>query len=81
MGFVPVRLEVVAINNTEFSSFGSGLTNIAKHWYWFLLFNFIKSRTAVTGGMNSNATPAQSPNVSGQSTQSDDLKLNEVKIR
>jgi len=37
------------------------MTNIAKHW--FLIFIFIKSRAAVTGGRNSNATPAQSPNV------------------
>jgi len=35
------------------------LTSIAKHW--FLIFIFIKSRAAVTGGRNSNATPAQSP--------------------
>ena len=39
----------------------SGLTCIAKHW--FLIFIFIKSRAAVTGGRNSNVTPAQSPNV------------------
>jgi len=37
------------------------LTNIAKHW--FLIFIFIKSRAVVAGGRNSNATPAQSPNV------------------
>ena len=45
----------------QHSGFGSGLTNIAKHW--FLIFIFIKSRASVTGGRNSNATPAQSPNV------------------
>jgi len=40
-----------------------GLTNITKHW--FLKFIFSKSRAAVTGGRNSNATPAQSPVVCG----------------
>ena len=35
------------------------MTSIAKHW--FLIFIFINSRASVTGGRNSNATPAQSP--------------------
>jgi len=35
------------------------MTNIAEHL--FLLFIFIKSLAAVTGGRNSNTTPAQSP--------------------
>ena len=56
-----VRLEVVAINSTAHPGFSSGLTNIAKHV--FLIFIFIKSRAAITGGRNSNATFAQSPNV------------------
>ena len=62
VGFVQVRLEVVAIGSSAYPGFSSGMTNIAKHW--FLLFNFIKSWAAVTGGRNSNATPAQSPVVS-----------------
>ena len=61
MGFVQVWLDVVAIVSGSLMGFGSGGRNIAKHW--FLLFNFIKSRAAVTGGWNTNATPAQSPNV------------------
>ena len=56
-------LEVVAISSSAHPSIGSGLSNIAKHL--FLLFIFIKSRAAVTGGRNSNATPAQSPVVAG----------------
>ena len=61
MGFVQVRLEVVAIISGSFTSFGSGGKNIAEHL--FLLFIFIKSRAVVSGGRNSSATPAQSPNV------------------
>jgi hypothetical protein len=53
-----VRLEVVAIGSSANPSFSSGLANIAKHW--FLIFIFIKSQAVVTGGRNSNATPAQS---------------------
>ena len=63
VGFEQVRLEVVAIGSFAYPSFSSGLTNIAKHW--FLIFIFSKSRAAVTYGRNSNATPAQSPNVGG----------------
>ena len=59
MGFVQVRLDVVAINSSAYPGFCPGLKNIAEHL--FLLFMFIKSRAAVTGGRNSNATPAQSP--------------------
>ena len=59
MGFVQVWLEVVAIISSAYPSICLGLTNIAKHW--FLIFIFIKSRAVVTGGRNSNATPAQSP--------------------
>ena len=33
VGFVQVRLEVVAIGSSAYPSFGSGLTNIAKHWF------------------------------------------------
>jgi len=42
-------LEVAAIISSKYPSFGSGLTNITKHW--FLLFIFIKSQAAVTGGI------------------------------
>ena len=45
----------------QHSGICSGMTNIAKHW--FLIFIFIKSPAEVVGGRNSNATPAQSPNV------------------
>ena len=48
----------------QHSGISLGLTNIAKHW--FLIFIFIKSRAAVTGGRNSNTTPAQSPVVGGK---------------
>gem|GEM_PF-5543497 len=58
-----VRLEVVSIISYAYPSFSLGLTNIANHW--FKIFIFIKSPTAVTSGRNSNATPAQSPVVSG----------------
>jgi len=44
-----VWLEVAAIISSKYPSFGSGLTNITKHW--FLLFIFIKSQAAVTGGI------------------------------
>jgi len=57
VGFV--RLEVAAIISSKYPSFGSGLTNITKHW--ILLFIFIKSQTAVTGGKNTNATPDTKP--------------------
>jgi len=40
VGFVQVRLEVVAIGSSAYPSFSSGLTNIAKHW--FLIFIFSK---------------------------------------
>ena len=60
MGFVKVRLEVIAINSFCIPAFDSGLANIGKHW--FLIFNFIKSRAAVTGGRNSMIHLTQSPN-------------------
>ena len=59
LGFVQVWLDVAAIIKGSFTGFGSGGKNIAEHL--FLLFIFSKSRAAVTGGRNSNATPAQSP--------------------
>ena len=59
MGFVQVRLEVVAMSSPAYPGFSSGLTNIAKHWFY--IFIFIKSQTAVTGGRNSNATPDTKP--------------------
>ena len=68
MGFVQVRLEVVSIISSAYPSLGSGRKSIAKHW--FLIFNFITSWAAVTGGRNSNATPAQSPNVVGNAKYS-----------
>ena len=34
MGFVQVRLEVVSIISSAHPSFFSGLTNIAKHWFF-----------------------------------------------
>ena len=40
VGFVQVRLEVVAIGSFAYPSFGSGERNIAEHL--FLLFIFIK---------------------------------------
>jgi hypothetical protein len=45
MGFVQVRLEVVAIGSSAYPGFGSGGRNIAEHL--FLLFIFIKSRAFV----------------------------------
>ena len=48
----------------QHSGICSGGTNIAGHQ--FLLFIFIKSQAAVTGGRNSNATPAKSPNDMGK---------------
>jgi len=54
-----VWLEVAAIISSKYPSFGSGLTNITKHW--ILLFIFIKSQAAVTGGKNTNATPDTKP--------------------
>ena len=33
VGFVQVRLEIVAINSSAYPSICSGLTNIAKHWF------------------------------------------------
>ena len=61
VGFVQVRHEVVAI----------GINNIAALvWAWptspnigSKFLSLVKGRTAVTGGRNTNATPAQSPNV------------------
>ena len=74
-----VRLEVVTINNSAYPSFGSGLTNIAKHV--FLIFIFIKSRAAITGGRNSNATFAQAVNrcTKPQNDLSFTFKLRDVK--
>ena len=71
MCFLQGRLEVVAIIISAYPSFSSGLTNIAKQW--FLIFIFIKSRAAVTGGRNTNATLAQIPNV-GRNATSDTVK-------
>ena len=45
VGFVQVRLEVLAIGSSAFPGFCSGLTNFAKHW--FLLYIFIKIRALV----------------------------------
>ena len=61
VGFVQVWLEVVSIISSAYPGFGSGLTNIAKHW--FLIFIFSTKPGICSGGRNSNATPAQSPNV------------------
>ena len=61
VGFVQVRLDLVAISSSAYPGICSGLTNIAEHL--FLLFNFIKSQAAVPGGRNAISTPAQSPNV------------------
>ena len=59
LGLLQGWLEVVAIISSAYPGFCSGGTSLAKHL--FLIFIFIKSRVAVTGGRNSNATPAQSP--------------------
>ena len=32
-GFVQVRIAVAAINSSAYPGSGSGLTNIAKHWF------------------------------------------------
>lgn len=32
-GFVQVRLEVLATGSFAYPGFGSGFTNIAKHWF------------------------------------------------
>ena len=58
-----VRREVAGIKSYVYPGFCLGLPDIAKHW--FLIFIFIKSRAAVTGGGNSNATLAQIPVVGG----------------
>jgi len=61
MGFVQVRLEVVAIGINNIAAFvraGQTSLNIGSKY-----LSLVKSRAAVTGGRNSNATPAQSPNV------------------
>jgi len=50
----------------SFIGFGSGGKNISKHL--FLLFIFKRSRAAVLGGRNSNATPARSLNAIGYFT-------------
>ena len=71
-----MRLEVVAIICSAYPGFCSGLTNIAQHW--FLIFIFIKSRAVVSGGRNSNAPPAQSPNVVRQLT---DAASEQIEIR
>ena len=59
MGFVQMRLEVVAININNTAAFvraGQTSPNIcSKH------LSLVQSRAVVTGGRNSNATPAQSP--------------------
>ena len=59
MSFVQVQFEVAAINSSTYPGLGSGFTNIAKHL--FLVFHFSKSRAAVSGGRNSNATPDTKP--------------------
>ena len=56
-----MRVEVALSNTSVYPGFGSGLTNIAKHW--FLIFIIYKNSASVTGGSNANATFAQSPNV------------------
>ena len=59
MGFVQVRLEVVAIKISNIAAFvraGPASPNIGSKY-----LSLSKSRAAVTGGRNSNATPAQSP--------------------
>ena len=61
MGFAQVRLEVVAINISNIAAFvraGQTSPNIG-----FKHLSLTKGQAAVTGGRNSNATPAQSPNV------------------
>ena len=61
VGFVQVRLEVVAIITNNIAAFvqaGQTLPNIASKY-----LSLVKSRAVVSGGRNSNATPAQSPNV------------------
>ena len=68
-----VWLDVAAISRYAFLNFGSGGKNIAKHW--FGLFNFIKSQAAVTDGRKSNATPAQSPNVSSHTSMTSRLSI------
>ena len=64
MGFVQVRLEVVAIYINNIASVvraGKTSPNICSYY-----LSLEHSRAAVTGGRNSNATPAQSPVVSGK---------------
>ena len=59
MGFVQVRLEVVAINISNMAEFvraGKASLNISSYYV-----SLSKSQAAVTGGRNSNATPATKP--------------------
>lgn len=59
MGFVQVRLDVVAININNMAAFvraGQTSPNISSYY-----LSLSKSQAAVTGGRNSNATPATKP--------------------
>ena len=59
MGFVQVRLEVVAINISNIAAVvRAGQTSLNISSYYLSLS---KSQAAVTGGRNSNATPATKP--------------------
>jgi hypothetical protein len=59
MGFVQVRLEVVAINISNIAAFvRARQTSLSISSYYLTL---TKSQAAVTGGRNSNATPATKP--------------------
>ena len=79
MGFVQVRLEVLAININNIAALvraGQTSLNIgSKH------LSLAKSRAAVTGGRNSNATPAQSPNVSRHPMNSVQIRADVGKFR
>jgi len=55
---VQLLLNVAAINSS-FTGIGSGERNFAKDL--FLIFNFSKSRAAVTGGKYCNSTPNTKP--------------------
>ena len=61
MGFVQVRLEVVAISNSAYPGCGLGGTSNIQHQ--FLTSFLYLYRVPVPGGQLINATPAQSPNV------------------
>ena len=59
MGFVQVRLEAVAININNIAAVvraGQTSLNISSKY-----LSLSKSQAAVTGGRNSNATPATKP--------------------